>query len=195
MIQMYMRAVPTYMSMSSGQPTVIVVGTSAISRGVCPIFNGVVFFEFRAIKGFPSIKMNGPIRLPRHRLSPSTVPARGPLDAVDVVIPLTVGEEFDSFQDFKAAIILESRENSGDGVKFENEGSLNNTRVWRGSLNNNLFLTRGKLNQKLIIPGSWSMQIHPHSPSLLVLSSSIPHTEYTPAYALLFFPVRERETR
>jgi hypothetical protein len=40
---------------------------------------------------------------------------RGPLDAVDTVISLTIGEEINFFQDFKIAVILEIRENLGDG--------------------------------------------------------------------------------
>jgi hypothetical protein len=52
---------------------------------------------------------------PLYRLSPSPLLARGLLNAVNTAFPLTVGEESDSFQDFKAAVMSEIRENPGDG--------------------------------------------------------------------------------
>jgi hypothetical protein len=53
---------------------------------------------FKAI----TIEMNSPARSPHSSQSP--VPVRSPLDMVDIVVPLTVGQEFDSFHDFKAAV-------------------------------------------------------------------------------------------
>jgi len=53
---------------------------------------------FKAI----TIEMNSPARSPHPRQSP--VPVWSPLDMVDTVVPLTVGQEFDFFHDFKAAV-------------------------------------------------------------------------------------------
>ena len=36
--------------------------------------------------------------------APSRTPAPGPLDEISVVVPLSVGQEFDCFQDFKVAV-------------------------------------------------------------------------------------------
>jgi len=53
---------------------------------------------FKAI----TIEINSPACSPHPSQSP--VPVQGPLDMVDTVVPLTVGQEFDSFHDFKAAV-------------------------------------------------------------------------------------------
>ena len=37
-------------------------------------------------------------------VAPSRTPEPGPLDAVSEVVPLSVGQEFDCFQNFKAAV-------------------------------------------------------------------------------------------
>ena len=50
--------------------------------------------------------------------APSLTPAPGPLDAVSAVVPLSVGQEFDCFQDFKAAV-YEWAVNSNHPVRLE----------------------------------------------------------------------------